>query len=307
MSEMTQARGHRDGRSRGLGRVIAGVLTARGIQVVIGGRDTVALEETAAALKAAGGTAVVGRGRRHECRGPCTAGRRGRELGGLDMLVNNASELGPMGPLMQLDVTRLGRVFPVNAGAPLALIQLAVPLLAEAARAHREHHQRCGSGRLSGLGAIRREQGGAGAADADARHRTAGTGVSAVIVDPGDMRTRMHQEAFPGRGHLRPPAARSDGAVLELAVRSGPRGAARRAIRGAAAGCPMAAAGVVADFALPAQLKRPNRRKRAACGATRYGCSSPTSRRDSIDARAIPDLPDGSLPATCSSSTRAER
>ena len=54
-----------------------------------------------------------------------------RELGGLDVLVNNASELGGIGPLMDFDVQRFGRVFPVNAGAPIALIQLAVPLLAE--------------------------------------------------------------------------------------------------------------------------------------------------------------------------------
>ena len=39
----------------------------------------------------------------------------------LDVLVNNASELGSIGPLMEFDVTRFGRVFPVNAGAPIAL------------------------------------------------------------------------------------------------------------------------------------------------------------------------------------------
>ena len=54
-----------------------------------------------------------------------------RALGGLDLLVNNASELGVIGPLMDFDVQRFGRVFPVNVGAPIALIQLAVPLLAE--------------------------------------------------------------------------------------------------------------------------------------------------------------------------------
>src|SRR4029078_4936844 len=54
-----------------------------------------------------------------------------RELGGLDLLVNNASELGVIGPLLAFDVQRFGRVFPVNAGAPIALIQRAAPLLAQ--------------------------------------------------------------------------------------------------------------------------------------------------------------------------------
>ena len=45
-------------------------------------------------------------------------------------------------------------------------------------------------------------------------------GVSAVLVDPGDMRTRMHQEAFPN-DDIRPTAARDHGAILELAVRPG--------------------------------------------------------------------------------------
>jgi len=43
-----------------------------------------------------------------------------RDLGGLDLLVNNASELGAIGPLLQFDVQRFGRVFPVNVGAPIA-------------------------------------------------------------------------------------------------------------------------------------------------------------------------------------------
>src|SRR5581483_832379 len=51
------------------------------------------------------------------------------ELGGLDLLVNNASELGPIGPLAEFDVPQFARIFPVNVGAPLALIQLALPLL----------------------------------------------------------------------------------------------------------------------------------------------------------------------------------
>ena len=52
-----------------------------------------------------------------------------RQLGGLNVLVNNASELGGIGPLMDFDVPRFARLFPVNVGAPMVLTQLAVPLL----------------------------------------------------------------------------------------------------------------------------------------------------------------------------------
>ena len=48
-----------------------------------------------------------------------------RRLGGLNLLVNNASELGPIGPLSTFDVPRFGCLFPVNVGAPLVLMQWA--------------------------------------------------------------------------------------------------------------------------------------------------------------------------------------
>src|SRR5262245_31225487 len=118
------------GASRGLGEVIARVLAERGHDLVIGARDEAAL------------TSARDRLAQHHRRVVAFAGdvtdvavrRRwidaARELGGLDVLVNNASELGGIGPLMTFDVQRFGRVFPVNTGAPIALIQLAVPLLA---------------------------------------------------------------------------------------------------------------------------------------------------------------------------------
>ena len=187
------------GGSRGLGRLIASVLAARGLQVVVGGRDTAALEETASALKAAGGTATTVAGDITNAEVRARLVLAAEEFGGLDILVNNASELGPMGPLMQLDVTRLGRVFPVNAGAPLALIQLGVPLLAERGGLIVNITSDAATGAYPGWGPY-----GASKAALELLTRTLAIelqemGVSAVIVDPGDMRTRMHQEAFPGQ------------------------------------------------------------------------------------------------------------
>jgi NAD(P)-dependent dehydrogenase (short-subunit alcohol dehydrogenase family) len=118
-------------------------------------------------------------------------------LGGLDVLVNNASELGDIGPLLSFDVQRLGRIFPVNAGAPLALIQLAAPLLAERRGLIVNITSDAALGAYPGWGPY-----GASKAALELMTRTLAQelrdqGVSVVLVDPGDMRTRMHQQAYP--------------------------------------------------------------------------------------------------------------
>jgi NAD(P)-dependent dehydrogenase (short-subunit alcohol dehydrogenase family) len=187
------------GASRGLGEVIARVLVNRGYDVVIGARDSAALGRVADELGAKGnGLRVV------PTDGDITDARvRSRlvdaacQLGGLDVLVNNASELGAIGPLLSFDVQRFGRVFPVNVGAPIALIQLAVPLLAERHGLIVNITSDAASGAYAGWGPY-----GASKSALELLTRTLATelrdqGVSAVLVDPGDMRTRMHQEAFP--------------------------------------------------------------------------------------------------------------
>src|SRR5262245_57089845 len=119
------------GASRGLGEVIARVLAERGYDLVIGARDEATLSRARDRLAEHRQQVVAIAGDVTDA----SVRRRwidaARELGGLDVLVNNASELGGIGPLLTFDVQRLGRVFPVNMGAPIALIQLAAPLLAE--------------------------------------------------------------------------------------------------------------------------------------------------------------------------------
>ena len=186
------------GASRGLGEVIARVLTQRGYDLVIGARDEEALgrardrlaQQRRRVVAIAGDiTDAAVRRRWIDAAG---------ELGGLDVLVNNASELGAIGPLMAFDVQRFGRVFPVNAGAPIALIQLAVPLLAARHGLIVNITSDAAHGAYPGWGPY-----GASKAALELLTRTLAVelidqGVSAVLVDPGDMRTRMHQEAFPG-------------------------------------------------------------------------------------------------------------
>jgi NAD(P)-dependent dehydrogenase (short-subunit alcohol dehydrogenase family) len=186
------------GASRGLGRVIARVLATRGYGLVIGGRDRDALELAAAELSRHSPAVLPVAGDITDPQARANLIQAARRLGGLNLLVNNASELGPIGPLTSFDVPRLGRLFPVNVGAPLFLTQLAVPLLRDRRGLIVNITSDAATSAYPGWGPY-----GATKAALELLTRTLATelgeqGVSAVLVDPGDMRTRMHQEAFPG-------------------------------------------------------------------------------------------------------------
>ena len=150
---------------------------------------------------------------------------------------------------------RFGRVFPVNVGAPIALIQLAVPLLAERRGLIVNITSDAAHGAYPGWGPYGASKAALELADANARGRTRGRGVSAVLVDPGDMRTRMHQEAFPARTS---PIDRCPEVTLPFwnwLFDQDPDDLRGAATGGAAGGRAMAAAGVMADFTLPAHLE----------------------------------------------------
>lgn len=185
------------GASRGLGLVIARVLAARGHDLVIGARDVGALGRAADSLSARGSRVVPVDGDISDGSVRERLIDGARELGGLNLLVNNASELGGIGPLVKFDVPQFGRIFPVNVGAPMALIQLAVPLLAARRGLIVNLTSDAAVSAYAGWGPY-----GASKAALELLTRTLAAelreeGVSAVIVDPGDMRTRMHQAAFP--------------------------------------------------------------------------------------------------------------
>src|SRR6188508_432410 len=186
------------GASRGLGEAIARVLARRGYHLVLGARNPAPLQDVADSLASGGTTAVAVAGDITDAAVRTRLVGAARALGGLDVLVNNASELGGIGPLMEFEVQRFGRVFPVNTGAPIALIQLAVPLLAERRGLIVNVTSDAARAAYPGWGPY-----GASKAALELLTRTLAVelidqGVSAVLVDPGDMRTRMHQEAFPG-------------------------------------------------------------------------------------------------------------
>ena len=118
------------------------------------------------------------------------------DLGGLDLLVLNASTLGPlpMRPLSAYEPTEIGEVLRTNSGAQVALmIALGADLLRQAGTvisissdAAVQHYENWGA---------------YGASKAALDHLTltwaAEEGLTGYAVDPGDMRTAMHQDAFP--------------------------------------------------------------------------------------------------------------
>ncbi len=186
------------GGSRGLGNVIARVLAVRGYDLVIGGREKRALNDAATTLRGLGRRVVTVDG---DISDPavCTwLVDEARQLGGLQVLVNNASELGGVKPLADTDAPLAEHILRVNVVSPIVLVKLATPLLQQDGGLIVNVSSDAARGAYPGWGVY-----GASKAALELITRTMDAElrsgrVFAVAVDPGDMRTRMQQEAFPG-------------------------------------------------------------------------------------------------------------
>jgi NAD(P)-dependent dehydrogenase (short-subunit alcohol dehydrogenase family) len=201
------------GASRGLGLALARELAARGWRLVVDARGADALERARAELAARTTVdALVGdvSDPRHRAALVTAAGDR------VDLLVNNASRLGPspQPPLHAYPLDELERVYAVNVIAPLALAQLALPLMEEGAMILN----------VTSDAAVEVYEGWGGYGSSKAALEQL-TRVLAVehpqlrihAVDPGDMRTQMHQDAFPGEDISdRPPPEESVPGLLAL-------------------------------------------------------------------------------------------
>jgi NAD(P)-dependent dehydrogenase (short-subunit alcohol dehydrogenase family) len=201
------------GASRGLGLALARALAQRGWKLVLDARG--ADELTSAASELARLTevrAIPGDIVDDWHRGALidAAGAR------VDLLVNNASALGPspQPELGRYPLPELERVYAVNLLAPLALTQLALSLIPDGGCIVN----------LTSDAALEPYEGwgGYGSSKAALDQLTAILGAEhpelrVYAVDPGDMRTRMHQEAFPGEDISdRPPPEDSVPGLLEL-------------------------------------------------------------------------------------------
>jgi NAD(P)-dependent dehydrogenase (short-subunit alcohol dehydrogenase family) len=180
------------GGSAGFGLALTKALAAQGWDVLTDGRSEEKFKEAELPRRV---TAVVGdlTDTGHRATFVAEVERRGR----LDLLVHNASTLGPlpMRSLAEVDIADLMHVWRTNIGGPLVLTSALLPwllgadgvLLSISSDAAIEHYETWGL---------------YGASKAALDHVTltyaAETGLRAYAVDPGDMRTAMHQDAFPG-------------------------------------------------------------------------------------------------------------
>ncbi|WP_413756560.1 SDR family NAD(P)-dependent oxidoreductase [Streptomyces sp. MMBL 11-3] len=205
------------GASKGLGRALAGALAERGWDLVLDARAAPPLQEAAVAL---GGHGV----RVRALPGDVADGAHraalvaaARELGGVDLLVNNASALGaePLVRLEELALDGLRRAFEVNAVAALGLVQEALPLLRQSP-----------SGAVIGVSSDAAVEayetwGGYGASKAALDHLSAvlareEPGLRVWAVDPGDMGTDLYAAAVPDDNGPRPGPASVVPAFLGL-------------------------------------------------------------------------------------------
>ncbi len=201
------------GASRGLGLALARALAQRSWSLVLDARGADALARAADELhRRTDVVALAGdvADDWHRSALIATAGER------IDLLVNNASALGPspQPELATYPPAELERVYRVNLHAPLALIQRALPLMPAGGRILN----------LTSDAAVEPYQGwgGYGSSKAALEQLTAilaaeHPDLRIYAVDPGDMRTRLHQEAFPDQDISdRPPPDESVPGLLEL-------------------------------------------------------------------------------------------
>ena len=197
------------GGSRGLGKALAGELLAKGLTVIVDGRDPVALERTRLSLS---GDLITIPGDVADPAHVHALIGAAQQAGRLDLLVNNASTLGqtPLPRIDQLQRETFRTLFDVNVFAPIHLIQHALPLMAQSevgtianvtsdagveaypawggygsTKSALEHVSRVLAAELEGASAIR-----------------------VLLFDPGDMNTAMHRDAVPDAdpSELRDPA-----------------------------------------------------------------------------------------------------
>lgn len=184
------------GASRGLGRALTVALAADGWHLVVDARHRAGLDELLAGIPDSGVVAIAGDVGDPAHRSALIAAAE--RFGRLDALINNASTLGPtpLSPLAAADLTRLAEVFQINTFAPIELAKGLLHLLSPSrgavlnvsSDAAVEHYETWGL---------------YGASKAALDHLTltftAESGeIDWYAVDPGDMRTQMQQQAFPG-------------------------------------------------------------------------------------------------------------
>jgi len=184
------------GASQGLGRALAEALAGEGWALVIDARRPERLDAAAAELAQRTDVIALAGDVTDPVHQDALA-HAAAELGPVRLLVNNASTLGasPLPRLSAIDADVMARVFEVNVVAPIALVQALGPHLTDGATVVN----------VTSDAAVEAYEGwgGYGASKAALEHASRVLAeerpdLRVLVVDPGDMRTEMHQDAFPG-------------------------------------------------------------------------------------------------------------
>jgi NAD(P)-dependent dehydrogenase (short-subunit alcohol dehydrogenase family) len=214
----------------GFGRAFAEELARDGWDLVIDARHREPLEAAAADLRKHGGRVVAIAGDVTEPDHRQALVEAATSLGGLRLVVNNASTLGPT-PLPRLadhPLDALTAIYTTNVVAPLALVQLALPALTEAGGTVVD---------ITSDAAVEGYEGWGGYGSSKAALEQLGnvlaaehTDLRVYSFDPGDMRTQMHQDAFPGEDISDRPEPEAVAPVLRRLVAESPPSGRYRAV-----------------------------------------------------------------------------
>jgi NAD(P)-dependent dehydrogenase (short-subunit alcohol dehydrogenase family) len=199
------------GAGRGIGRAIALGLAADGARVALLARSVDQLAEVAAAVSAAGGTALVVPA---DVGDPVGVNQAAAlvlaEFGAVDILINDAAVVAPLGPTVSVDADAWALAFAVNVAGPLRLTQAVLPGMIER-----------GWGRIAnvssgiaahpaatiGMNAYAASKSALEAHTLNLAAELAGTGVTANVYRPGSVDTAM-------QGWIRSQPAEEIGAAL---------------------------------------------------------------------------------------------
>jgi NAD(P)-dependent dehydrogenase (short-subunit alcohol dehydrogenase family) len=185
-----------------LGKALVAALAGRGWAVITDARDASALQAATDEIRSrTGGATAPLLAIPGDITDPAHRGdlvEAAHDLGRLDLVVNNAGGLGPspLPALAQYPVDELAGLFDVNVSAPLALLQLALPLLRASHGTVVNITSDAGVEGYPGWGGY-----GATKAALDQLSRVLAAeepDLAVYAIDPGDLRTQMHQDAFPG-------------------------------------------------------------------------------------------------------------
>lgn len=187
------------GASRGLGETLARFLAGQGYHLILNARGGAALDNVVRSLESYGVEVKAVAGDIAEPATRRAIAQLARTLGGVDVLVNNASILGvsPLVPLAEHPLDALAQLYRINVVAPLGLVQELLPLLKQRGGLVVNISSDAAQGGYETWGGYGGTKAALDLMSKTLAHELASDGVSVVSVDPGEMRTAMYQEADP--------------------------------------------------------------------------------------------------------------